>query len=427
MDLQAKKFSRIFPGGKSRIFTIVFLIAACLLVAGISFGQDTGGVEWVNPLDSSTEMCVVCHKMTTPGIIEQYGHSTMAAAGVGCGACHEVEAGYPGSVEHNGSSILANPTPKMCAKCHPENVDGYTASRHAAPAWAAMRGLEDFTDEQIASYEAVEEVAEANWHGERNAIYHMEGPEITRFACVGCHSIGRPREDGSIGECQQCHLRHEFSLEQARKPETCNACHIGPDHPQYEIYTESPHGIAYHTMGHNWDWDADSGDLGVGNFPAPTCATCHMSGFGEVAGTHDVGDRLTWYLFAPISTRRPHYEENRDQMQAICFECHNTNFINEFYTDGDAVVERVNELVLESRAIIAPAQEAGLITSEPFDQPIDYLFFDIWHHWGRTTKFGSWMQGPDYTQWHGAYEMFRDISELRERVDELMEDHAEGE
>jgi hypothetical protein len=43
-----------------------------------------------------------------------------------------------------------------------------------------------------------------------------------------------------VGQCQKCHLRHEFSLEQARKPETCNACHIGPDHPQWEIYQESP-------------------------------------------------------------------------------------------------------------------------------------------------------------------------------------------
>ncbi len=27
-----------------------------------------------------------------------------------------------------------------------------------------------------------------------------------------------------------------------------------------------------------------------------------------------------------------------------------------------------------------------------------------------------WMQGPDYTQWHGAYEMVSDLVELREMV-----------
>jgi hypothetical protein len=25
-----------------------------------------------------------------------------------------------------------------------------------------------------------------------------------------------------------------------------------------------------------------------------------------------------------------------------------------------------------------------------------------------------WMQGADYTQWHGAYEMLSDLAELRE-------------
>src|SRR5690606_39470413 len=94
---------------------------------------------------------------------------------------------------------------------------------------------------------------------ERNALYHIEGPEITRFACESCHNVGRPAPDGSIGQCQKCHLRHEFSREQARKPETCNACHIGPDHPQWEIYQESPHGIAYATMGHTWNWEAAAG------------------------------------------------------------------------------------------------------------------------------------------------------------------------
>ena len=27
------------------------------------------------------------------------------------------------------------------------------------------------------------------------------------------------------------------------------------------------------------------------------------------------------------------------------------------------------------------------------------------------------MQGPDYTQWHGAYEVLSDLAELREMVD----------
>ena len=74
-----------------------------------------------------------------------------------------------------------------------------------------------------------------------------------------------------------------------------------------------------------------------------------------------------------------------------------------------------------SNETIAPARQAGLLTDEPFDQPIDFVHFDLWHHWGRTAKFGAWMGGPDYVQWHGAYEILRDQAELEEMVRELLE------
>ena len=213
----------------------------------------------------------------------------------------------------------------------------------------------------------------------------------------------------------------QFSIEQARKPETCNACHIGPDHPQFEIYSESPHGIAYATGGDEWNWTAEAGTLTTEDFPAPTCATCHLSGFGGSSTTHDVGERLTWYLFQPVSERRPAWQDNQVRMQNVCGECHNENFIDDFYTDADNLVLAVNDWVLESREIIQPLIENDLLTAAPFDEPIDFTFFDLWHHWGRTAKFGAWMQGPDYTQWHGAYEMLRELAELREIVADKLE------
>ena len=88
-----------------------------------------------------------------------------------------------------------------------------------------------------------------------------ECPFDQRGRGLARHSRGLPAADGSTGQCQKCHLRHEFSLEQARKPETCNFCHIGPDHPQWEIYQESPHGIAYATGGDDWNWEAEPGTL----------------------------------------------------------------------------------------------------------------------------------------------------------------------
>ena len=224
-----------------------------------------------------------------------------------------------------------------------------------------------------------------------------------------------------MGECQKCHLRHEFSREQVRKPETCNACHIGPDHPQYEIYQESPHGIAYATTGENWNWEAESGTLTVEDFPAATCQICHMSGFGATSTTHDVGERLTWYLFAPISERRPAWQDNMVRMQSVCLECHNSEFIGDFYQKADLAVESVNDFVARSDTIQNELKNAGLLTDAPFDETFDYEYFELWHHWGRTTKFGTWMQGPDYVQWHGAYEILKSMTSLKEISSQKLE------
>jgi hypothetical protein len=311
----------------------------------------------------------------------------------------------------------------MCAQCHGDEIAQFNQSRHSLPAYVAMigqDGLGELEPQFRAMYDAIPETTMGPIQ-QRSVLFDIEGPAITRFACEGCHNIGRPQADGSIGECQQCHLRHEFSMEQARKPETCNACHIGPDHPQWEIYEESPHGISYLTGGDLWNWEAEAGTLTVVDFPAPTCATCHFSGFGSAGTTHDVGERLTWYLFAPVSERRPAFESNRTRMQGVCRECHSEPFIEDLYADADLGVEAINALVEESNAIMQPVKDAGLLSAEPFDQPIDFTYYELWHHWGRTAKFGMWMQGPDYTQWHGAYEMLSDLAELREMVNAKLE------
>lgn len=414
---QPMQISRVLILGL--VVVIIVLGAALIIMAITRSGQPVSEETRPNALANSNNECVECHERTTPGIIQQYGHSSMAAANVDCQDCHEVMADYPGAVEHEGTYVLSSPTAAMCEKCHEKEVAQYNQSRHGLPAYVAVFGSKELNPDLMAQYEAIPEGQYAP-DKSRNAIAELEGPAITRFACESCHNVGRPAADNSVGQCQKCHLRHEFSLEQARKPETCNACHIGPDHPQWEIYQESPHGIAYMTGGHTWNWEAEPGTLSVEDFTAATCATCHMSGFGTTGTTHDVGDRLTWFLFAPISDRRPAWQDNKVRMQSVCLECHNQNFIDTFYADGDRLVERVNELVAESDAIMQPLKDQGLLTSAPFDEPIDFIYFELWHHWGRTAKFGAWMQGADYTQWHGAYEMLSDLADLRELADEKL-------
>ncbi len=408
------------------LVAVIVVLGLALVTLAIVQPAVPAQPERVDALASSKDECVVCHRRTTPGIVKQYGYSTMAAAEVACRDCHEVQADYPGAVEHEDTYVLNQPTTAMCERCHATEVAQFHQSRHGIPAYVAYAGTEDLAPELLEMYEAVPEGG-FNPDRSRNALFAKEDPAITRFACESCHNIGKPQADGSVGECQKCHLRHEFSLEQVRKPETCNACHIGPDHPQWEIYQESPHGIAYATGGDDWHWEAEAGTLTVSDFPAATCAICHMSGFGASGTTHDVGDRLTWYLFAPISQRRPGWQDNRTRMQNVCRECHNNNFIETFYADADAATEVVNAWVEESNEIMAPLKEQGLLTSEPFDEPIDFVYFNLWHHWGRTAKFGVWMQGPDYVQWHGAYEILRDLAELREMVSEKLGTAETGE
>jgi hydroxylamine dehydrogenase len=408
------------------LVAVIIVLGAALIVLAIGqAGSAPEPGERINALAKSTNECVECHQQTTPGIVEQYGHSSMAAAEVACQQCHEVAENYPGAEAHEGTFVLASPTPNMCQKCHVPEVAQYSQSRHSLPAYVAVAGTQDLSAELIEKYQAIPEGGYAPSKA-RNAIAELEGPDMTPFTCFGCHNIGKPAADGSVGQCQKCHLRHEFSLEQARKPETCNYCHIGPDHPQWEIYHESPHGIAYASMGHNWNWEAEPGTLTVNDFPAPTCSVCHMSGFGTSGTTHDVGDRLTWYLFAPISERRPSWEDNKVRMQAVCQECHNENFIGDFYAGADKATQRVNEWVRQSDEMMQPLVDAGKLTSDPFDEPIDFVYFELWHHWGRTAKFGAWMQGPDYSQWHGAYEVLADLAELRKLVEEKMQTTVTG-
>jgi hydroxylamine dehydrogenase len=401
------------------VVIVVLGLALLMLTIGRS-AAPTIQPERVNALTNSDDECVVCHRRTTPGIVQQYGYSTMAAAEVSCGECHEVKVDYLGALEHEGTYVLRTPTTAMCDKCHAAEVVQFNQSRHGLPAYVAMWGTETLTPELLEMYEAIPEGGFAP-DKMRNALFALEGEAVTRFACQSCHNVGRPHEDGSVGECQKCHLRHEFSLEQARKPETCNACHIGPDHPQWEIYQESPHGIAYATSGDNWHWQAEPGTLSVEDFPAPTCAACHLSGFGASGTTHDVGERLTWFLFAPISERRPGWEDNLVRMQNVCQECHNSQFVETFYEDAGKLTEAINAWVVESDEVIVPLKEKGLLTAEPFDEPIDFVHFNLWHHWGRTAKFGAWMQGPDYVQWHGAYEILHDMAELRQMTKEKLE------
>ncbi|MEJ2746788.1 MAG: hypothetical protein P8183_02560, partial [Anaerolineae bacterium] len=95
-------------------FVAVIIVVGLILVIN-AVGRPSTPVETepVNVLANSDDECVVCHERNTPGIVQQYGHSSMAAAEVTCRDCHEVAADYPDAVEHEGTYVLNSPTAAM--------------------------------------------------------------------------------------------------------------------------------------------------------------------------------------------------------------------------------------------------------------------------------------------------------------------------
>lgn len=408
------------------IVTLIILLIIFLFTK-LPAGDERQNIEQVS--FSSADKCASCHKRVTPDIVEQFSKSTMARAGVRCIDCHVVDKPNPMGKEHQGFFIVAAPTPKQCANCHPAEFKQFEHSRHGAPAWVALTGLSEFNSDQK---RLIEEIPEVNREpngiitATRNSLFDIEGTSVTKAACQTCHAIGKPNADGSIGNCNKCHLRHEFSIEQVRKPEICGQCHLGPDHPQMDIYHESAHGVMYQTDGAKWNWNQKPGRLTTKDMPAPTCATCHMSGFGNQSTTHDVGQRLSKFLFAAVTKDRPNAFEGREAMKAICANCHSNQFIDNQYAKADSVTVFVNSKVQEASQIMQGLVKDGIISSEPFANTISFDAFDLWHYYGRTAKFGAYMQGPDFVQWHGIYPLLEQLAKVKEADANLRAAHQHG-
>ena len=218
--------------------------------------------------------------------------------------------------------------------------------------------------------------------------------------------IGRINPDGSLGSCTACHGRHRFSKAQARTPDTCGKCHVGPDHPQIEVYNESKHGIIYRAMINEMNLDSDKWVAGIDYSAAPTCATGHVSATINQGRTHDIGKRLSWNIRADISFKTEDSDAKRKSMQEVCMTCHSPEYVENFYQQYDAGIELYNEkFAIPGRDIVTELAEAGVLDDIPFNEHMDWIWFYLWHHEGRRARNGLAMMGPDYVQWHGFYDI----------------------
>jgi hydroxylamine dehydrogenase len=397
-------------------------------------------------ISRESQECIDCHRREQPALYQQWGDSKHYRGNVGCYECHRAERDDVDAINHFGHTISIIVSPKDCARCHSREVEEFVGSHHSK-AGRILGSLDNMLAEVVEGNSAF--ITEGFPHGNSaaavNGCWQCHGSEIKVLpdgrldaATWPNTGIGRLNPDGTEGSCSACHSRHSFSAAQARHPDTCGKCHLGPDHPQKEIYEESKHGIAFFANIDKMNLDSNKWIVGEDYHAAPTCATCHMSQTKNQKVTHDIGMRISWNNRPAVSVRpevsdakmglpgaNVPWQTRRQNMKDVCLNCHNKQWVDNFYVQYDALIELYNEKYakpgLELYAAAGP-----LLKPVKFSNPIDFTWFEIWHHEGRRARHGASMMGPDYTHWHGTYELARNfysefIPELEELVHQGME------
>ena len=401
--------------------------------------------------------CLDCHIKETPSIVAEWKKSRHNVKdGATCYDCHQAKEGEPAAYkhrDHDGKPMFIQNivTPKRCATCHEKEVAQQQRSHHAK-AGRILASLDGILGEVIGGPQAVN-LGCRQCHGSVVELDATHRPTYQTWPNTG---IGRVNPDGSLGSCSACHARHRFSAAQARTPDTCGKCHMGPDHPQIEIYNESKHGIIFHAKEKEMNLDAKKWVVGVDYSAAPTCATCHMGATREQEVTHDVGERISYTLRPAISEKQNlvrlengdeedlpvskpvpkigdafksskvkeviTWEQRRKNMKDVCTACHAGSTVDAHYKQFDDVVDLYNDKFAKPiSAIMNELYAKGYLSAAPFDEKIEWTWYEIWHHEGRRARHGASMSGPDYTWWHGMYEVaqhtyFTWIPELKEVV-----------
>ena len=369
------------------------LTASILLLAWFAAGSVLAATD-----------CLSCHKTSNPALYLQWKNSSHGGNGIGCLDCHEADPKDVDAFEHYGATIATLVTPKDCAQCHPK-IEEETSNSYHAHAGEILASKDAYLA-HAAGGEPIAIVGCESCHGATVKI-DPDAPNKLSSKTWPNSGIGRINPDGSKGSCNACHSRHSFSAAQARQPENCGKCHLGPDHPQKEIYEESKHGIAYYSNKDKMALDSESWIVGQDYYEAPTCATCHMSATSDQALTHDVGKRISWTLRPPISKHKDNWQAKRKNMQNVCLNCHQKRFVEGHYFQYDALVNLYDEKFAKPAGELMELVIAEKLMENPasFANSIEWEYWELWHHEGRRARMGAAMMAPDYAWWHGIYDV----------------------
>jgi hypothetical protein len=287
----------------------------------------------------------------------------------------------------------------------------------------------------------------------------MEFPVLSGWPNQG---VGRINPDGSRGSCAACHTRHEFSIEMARKPQTCSQCHKGPDVPAYKVYMVSKHGNLFSAVRDDWSFKDVPWTVGK-DFSAPTCAACHVSLLvnqdGDVIAkrSHQMNDRLPVRIlglpFAHAHPKSPdtsiiknkdglplpttlkgepatgflidseEQTKRRKAMQTVCLSCHGSSWVNGQWALFENTISETNQMTLTATEILKKAWEKKVADpANIFDEAIEKQWVELWLFSANSTRYASAMMGADYGVFaDGRWHTSKRIQQILDRLKILME------
>lgn len=398
-------------------------------------------------LAAENDDCIDCHSKISPGQVADFLASKHAETGeISCKTCHGDK--HKNADDH---ALAELPDEQICKECHEPQYTQFTAGKHNY-GWTALNAIP-------ATHMAPDELIEGG------------------RGCGGCHNMGIKTEEQKKelrakgyryqnNSCDECHTRHTFAKKEAQNPRACQQCHMGYDHPQWEMWSSSKHGARYFAK--------QEGDLPEGA-AAPTCQHCHMPD-----GNHEVhtawgflgvrlplpedkqaaADRVTVLKALGVldpETGEPtaildavkavkmakldqaSWEKERNQMIAICSGCHSEKYAREQLEMGDAILQKSDRLMAEAIETVAALYKDGII-KKPEGYPHNYPFLLTFMHtnganWNENLDGFSYIDqvlaqmymkhrmrayqaffhvNPDYAYWYGWNMMTKDLGEIKE-------------
>jgi hypothetical protein len=408
------------------VIKMAFLFAG-ILALGLVVGFTQGEESKAPPPLQTTSDCITCHITETPGVVTQWQKSKMSAT-LDCSICHGTA-----HVSANDVDKVLLPTPDTCKPCHSKQVTEFMASKHAL-AWTAMNAMPMVAHQP-------------------SAIVTADGFK----GCSSCHKIGiKSAEEMAdpdfiygTASCDSCHTRHAFSKAEAQDPRACQTCHMGFDHPQWEMWSTSKHGTI---------WQIDGGST-----RAPKCQDCHlangthtnMTAWGFLAlrvpeddpdwwadrvvilkamGVLDENGEGTERLDAVAAAKiarltKEDFDKERAKMVATCESCHAEGFVEQQISSSDDMIREADKMMAEAITIVNGLYKDGYLKAPEewkyapdllqfYDSTssIEHELFTMFLEYRQRTFQGAFHANPDYMYWYGYASMQNSLQFIKDEA-----------